>query len=242
MASSPGRYTGKDLVQQLMKSMAMTVPTTVAGSTDKRTTQFWQLATDAGQQLAMEYAWQQLTTTMSILGNGTDTIFPLPLELGIVNDASWNRTTRQPLIGSLTEQEWEMVVARSATGATFNMLFRVASQAVEFLVAPPSGEEIYLPLRGRGWVDPAATPGSLADVLVEDDDIVLLEPLLFKAKLKLLWYEAKQFDTSKIQKQYETLLAIAKANDVPGRILTLAQPSRYPLIGAINVPDTGFGS
>jgi hypothetical protein len=246
MAVSQRRSTGKELVQQLMRSMSMTVPTTVSGSTDKRSTQFWQLATDAGQQLAMmDYKWQVLGANYNLVGDGATSDWPLPLDFdGWPADATWNTTTRLPAIGALTEQEWRMMVARLVSGGTFTNMFRIENDTIYFLEPIPAGQTVAIPYISRGWVEAATTPtpGALKDNLEEDDDIVRYDPQLFKAKLKLLWYEAKQFDTSKVKKQYEDALAAAKANDVPGRTLTLAMPSAYPLLGALNVPNTGFGS
>lgn len=244
MATSQRRSTGLELVGQLMRSMGMVVPTTVAGATDKKVSQFWQLATDAGQQLAMDsYKWQRLATEFHITTVIGQAEYDLPDDFdGFVTDSSWNRTTRLPVIGSLEEFEWQMLKARLLAGTTFTALFRVEDDQVVFYNTPTAVEEIYLPYTSRGWVQDAVDPLIFKDNLEVDEDIVLFDPQLFKAKLKLLWYEAKQFNTANVQKAFNTIAAAAQGNDVPGRTLSLARGSDYPYLGVLNLPDTGYGS
>lgn len=243
MATSQLRSTAKDLVQALMKAMGMTVPTTLAGATDKRSIQFWQLATDAGQQLAQdEYKWAILTkehTITTVIGVST---YDIPTDFGgYVSDSEWNRTTRLPVIGALEEFEWQMLKARLTSGTTFTALFRLTGNQVEFYNTPTSVQTIVLPYTGRGWslnMDLV----TYQDNLINDNDLVLFDPQMFKCKLKLLWYMAKQFNTTKVEAEFNRARNAAKANDSPGRTLSLAKGSDYPYLGIINLPDTGYGS
>ena len=226
-----------------MKSMSMTVPTTLAGATDKRSIQFWQLATDVGQQLAADsYQWQFLNKEYTITTiPGTDT-YPLPSDFnGFFADSSWNRTTRLPVIGSLEPFEWQMLKARLLAGTTFTALFRMQNDQLVFYANPTAVATIVLPYQSRGWVIDASSPTTFKDNLEVDNDIVQYDPQLFMAALKLAWYEAKQFDTSKVQRQYDKIYAQVKSTDHVGRTLSLAKGSDYPYLGVINLPDTGYG-
>lgn len=244
MATSQLRSTGLELVTQLMKSMGMTTPTTVAGSTDKRSIQFWQLATDAGQKLLKEHPWQFMSrehTINTVIGVST---YALPADFdGYIADASWNRTTRLPAIGALEEFEWQMLKARNLAGTTFTMLYRITNDQIEFYDTPNSVQTIVLPYQSRGWVQvmPATVPPTYADNLQNDADIVYYDPQLFKVMLKKCWYESKQFDTRKLELEYKKALAGAKSKDQTGRTLSLARGSDYPYLGVLNIPDTGYG-
>lgn|SRR5574343_164965 len=244
MATSQRRSTGADLVIELMKSMSMTPPSDVAGSTDKRTVQFWQLATDAGQQLAsIPHKWQVLTREMTIVTSPPNTLYPLPEDFdGFVPDSEWNRTTRLPVIGALEQYEWQMLKARLLAGTTFTALFRVTDDNVEFYQPPTTAQTIVLPYTSRGWVADEDDNTIRKDNLEKNGDIVLYDPQLFKAKLKFLWFKSKQFNTDQTEKDYENALASARANDSPGRTLSLGRGSDYPYLGIINIPDTGYGS
>lgn len=244
MATSQRLSTGADLVIQLMKSMAMTAPTDIAGSTDKRTVQFWQLATDVGQRLTkIPYKWQILTSEFTITTVvGVDT-YDLPTDFdGFVQDSSWNRTTRLPVLGSLQQFEWQMLKARLLAGTTFTALFRVADDKVQFYQPPTSVQTIVLPYTSRGWVRDGVDPLIRKDNLETNDDIVLFDPQLFKAALKLAWYESKQFDTTKVERQYQQALSAAQGTDSPSRTLSIGRAADYPYLGVMNIPDTGYGN
>jgi hypothetical protein len=244
MATSQLNSTGASLVQALMRAMAMTAPTTVAGSTDKRTTQFWQLATDAGQQLSMEgHNWQFLSREFTITTVPGTAEYDLPSDFdGFIADSQWNRTTRLPVIGSLEEYEWQMLKARLLAGTAFTTLFRVQNDQVVFYDTPTSVQTIVMPYTGRGWVRDAVDPLVYKDNLEVDGDIVLYDPQLFKVALKRAWYESKQFDTSKLMVEYNKVLASVMGTDTTARTLSLSGGSDYPYLGVLNLPDTGYGS
>lgn len=243
MATSQRRSTGYQLVTQLMKSMGMSPPTTVAGSTDKQAVQFWQLATDVGQKLAQgPYKWQRLTkefTITTIIGTAS---YALPSDFdGFIPDSEWNRTTRLPVIGGLEEFEWQMLKARLTAGTTFTNLFRLDSDNVVFYDTPTAIQTIVMPYTSRGWVENSAALGTFQDNLILDADIVQYDPQLFKAALKLAFYTEKQFDTTKVRQAYKEALSAAMSNDSPGRTLSLSRGSDYPYLGVLNLPDTGYG-
>jgi len=227
-----------------MKGMSMTVPTTIAGDTDKRTQQWWQLATEVGQKLAMgQHKWQILSRDHTIVTTIGVDIYVLPTDFdGYVADSSWNRSKRLPVIGSIAEFEWQMLKARLLSGTSFTALFKVQNDKVVFYNVPTAVETIVLPYTSRGWVRDATDANLYKDNLEVDNDIVLYDPQLFKTALKLAWYEAKQFDTTKLLREYARVEAAAKANDVPGRTLSIAKGSDYPYLGVLNLPDTGYGS
>lgn len=243
MTTSQRRSTGKDLVQQLMKSMSMTVPTTVAGATDKRSVQFWQLATDAGQMLAAdEHKWQVLKIDYTLATQVGVSAYNLPTDFnGFESDSTWNRTTRMPVLGSLREFEWQMLKARNLAGTTFTMMYRIVGDQVVFYDTPTSIQTIALPYTGRGWVQDAVTSTTRKDNLEVDGDIVLFDPQLFKAALKLCWYREKGFNTTNPQAVFDKLLRAARGADVTGRTLSLAGGGDYPYLGILNVPDSGLG-
>lgn len=245
MADFQLRSTGGELVTQLMKSMGMTPPSDIAGSTDKNCIQLWELATEVGQQLAFgegNFEWQELSREFIITTVIGQSAYNLPADFnGFVTDSEWNRTTRLPVIGSLQQFEWQMLKARLLTGTTFTALFRVQGGQVVFYDTPSSVQTIVLPYQSRGWV--LNNDGvTYQDNLINNNDMVLFDPLLFKLGLKLRWFEAKGFDTTKIQAQYDRVLRGVKATDSPGRTLSLAKGADYPYLGVINIPDTGYGS
>lgn len=243
MADFTRRITGSEAVISVMKSIGLQPPVLVVGSTNKTANQMWELATDVGQQLCDIHDWQWLSQDHLITTVPGQALYPLPTGFdGYVTDAQWNRTTRLPIIGSLTEQEWQMLKARELAGTTFTMLFRVVNDMVELFDTPSTVQTLALPYRSRAWVLGAGDVPK--DNLTENDDEVMFDPQLFKLALKVAWYTAKEFDTTAMQGAMLRLIAAAKAKDAPSRTLSLGYGGSLmePLLGYVNIPDGGYGA
>lgn len=229
------------LVSSTLASLGLAAPTTIVGSSDRTAEQMVSLANDLGQFLLNEGDWQMLDEDLTITTVIGDATYPLPADFnGFVQDAQWNRTTRLPAIGSLTEQEWQMLKARQLAGTTFTMLFRVVDDEVEFYDTPSTVQTIVLPYKSRGWVRSAANVRK--DSATANDDVILYDPLMFRLGLRLFWMESKQFDTTTAKAAFKSALDAAKSKDKPARTLTLNSNASYPYLGVINIPDTNYGS
>jgi hypothetical protein len=186
--------------------------------------------------------WQFLQREFTITTVIGEPAYDLPADFaGFDTDASWNRTTRLPVLGSLTEQEWQMLKARLLTGTTFTALFIIEGDQVVFYDEPSAVETIVMPYTGRGWLTDA-TGVDYKDRVSADTDLVLFDTAMFKSGLKHYWREAKGFDTTSSRKNFNSRKAAARAIDKPGRSLSLVGTAGFPYLSGINVPDTGYGA
>lgn len=230
------------VISDTMSQLGLRTPTTVVGNTDKTVAQFLSLANNFGQELvADEFKWQVLDreyTVTTVIGQAN---YALPEDYdGFVSDASWNRSTRLPVLGSLTKQEWQMLKARLLTGTTFTALFRITEDEILFYDTPTETQTIVFPYTSRGWVRNAADT-QRQDTILADTDVILFDPYFFKTGLKKKWREEKEFDTTKIDYVYNRARAAAMANDRPGRTLSLVGSPGFPYLNGLNIPDTGYG-
>ncbi len=235
------RITAAQAVQNVMTALALDVPENVFDSQDASAVLLRFLLTRAGQKLITENNWEFLQREQTITTVPGQRTYPMPEDFdSYVMDSQWNRTTRLPAIGSLTEPEWQMLMARQLAGTTFTMLFRIIGDVVEFYNTPSTVQTIVFPYIGRGWV--AKEDNSRADWVSENSDVVLYDRQLTEAALRLEWDIEKRFDTSSAVQAYNNALRAAKMKDKPGRTLTLDQTAAYPYLGVINMPDTNYGS
>lgn len=241
MADFSRRITGAEAVTSVMKSQGLTPPPSVVGSADETANQMWELATDVGQQLCDVHDWQWLQADHTITTVPGQTLYDLPTAFdGYTPDAQWNYTSRLPMLGALSEVEWQMIKARQLAGTTFTLLFRLANDKLELYDPPSTAQTLVLPYRSRGWV--VSATGTAKDNLSENDDVVMFDPQLFKMALKLAWFTAKEFDTTKLEMAVNRLISAAKAKDSPARTLSLGPGTGYPYLGALNIPDGGYGA
>lgn len=234
------QITGQDAVSSVLKAMGLSAPASVTASTDPNVVQMWELATDVGQQLCDQHDWQQLSAEFTIVTAPGQTIYPLPADCDrIISDSSWNRTTQLPAIGSLVETEWQALKARNLAGATFASLFKIDGGALVLANAVTSPQTLVIPYQSRAWVRSAQNVPR--DNLEENDDVILLDPQMFKLALRIAWMISKEFDVSMYVGALNRLISSAKAKDSPGRTISLSGAhSQY--LGVINIPDTGYGN
>lgn len=241
MPSFTRQITAAEAVQSVMTTIGLVAPSTIAGGNDRTALQMFALASDVGQKLVPKAEWQFLVADMTLVTTIGVRTYPVPADFDeFIPDSQWNRTTRLPAIGSLSQDEWQMLKARQLTGTTFTMLFRYVDDVIELYDTPTSVQTLVLPYQSRGWCKSAANVPQ--DNLRLDSDIILFDPQLFKAALKLAWYQSKEFDTSSVQQDYDMCLMAAKAKSNVGRTLSLSQTAEYPYLGMINISDTGYGS
>jgi hypothetical protein len=241
MADFSRRITGAAAVTSVMKSLGLTPPPSVVGSADETANQMWELATDVGQQLCSVHDWQWLSRDHTITTSPGTTLYDLPEAFdGYIEDAQWNYTSRLPMLGALSTVEWQMVKARQLAGTTFALMFQVTNDKLELYESPSTAQTLVLPYRSRGWV--VSATGTLKDNLSQNDDEVMFDPQLFKTALKLAWFSAKEFDTTKLEMAVARLISSAKSKDTPGRTLNIGCGSAYPYLGYLNIPDGGYGA
>lgn len=242
MADFNRQITGSQAVTDVMKTMGLPAPASVADSQDPVAMQMWALANDVGQELVDAMNWQFLSRDFILNTIIGQTEYDLPADLqSFESDSQWNYTTRLPAVGSLRQYEWQALNARNLAGTTFQMLFRIERDKIVLYETPSTVQEIHFPYTGRGWVFRPATD-AYRDTLELNDDICLFDPVLFKRRLKLAWLAEKKFDTTRAQAEFDAALAAAKGTDSTARTLSLGQRGGYPYLGVLNIPDTGYGS
>ena len=228
------------LISDVMRSMGLTPPATVFGSSNAIANQLVELSDEVGIFLlgVNPAGWKFFEREQLITGDGVDTVFPVPEDWeAYIGNAMWDRSSSNPSVGPLAEFEWQSIKARTAAGSSFNTLFRMEDENIVFYQAPPTGHTLYFAYRGRGWLKNGT---SYYDAIHAADDTILHEPYLFKCALRERWREEKGFDTAAAQRRTAQALALAKAKDRPGRNISLV-PVGVHLLGDINIPSTGFG-
>lgn len=219
MASFNRHLTANAACKAAMEVLGLNPPTSFAGTSDKTAAQFWTLANEVGQQLLDLGDWEVLSTTFTITTDGVTQKYNLPADFnGFANDASWNETSRYPMMASLGDFEWQRLKVWMGV-STIHLFYRIQNEQVEFLQLPASGQTLTIPYNTRGWVRQAN--GTIKDTLEQDDDLILYDPTLFKVALRRAWMEVKQFDTTRVEREFQRALIFAKGKDTPARTISL---------------------
>jgi hypothetical protein len=244
MADFTRKMTALAVIQQATGEMGLPIPATANGSTDLMTMQLWSLLIQAGQELLDDpYKWQCLVAEQTLTTIPGTVQYDLPLDwAGYYDNSSWNNSSVNPVVGSLTSQMWRLLKARNLGSNTFILQYMLRGDKLELYSSPSVAQTLKIDYMSRGWVQDASSSTTFRDYPASDSDLIRYNPRLIISKLKLLWRIAKGFDTTGAQNEYEAAYARAKGTDTPGLTINLAPVAGFPYIGYYNIPDTGYGS
>ena len=200
----------------------------------------------AGEELAHLHPWEfavrehQITTSDSDSGD-----YPLPADfLYMLNQTGWERSENVPLFGPLSAQDWTYLLGRDLVSYTIYATFRLKqNQFSIFPQPPPNGLDINFEYQSSAWVDTNGDGEADSGELEDGDDVVLYDKTLITRYLKLKWLEAKGFDTTKPQADFNQIFDSIAGRDKAAEILSAGRNSRlFPYLDArYNAPDTGYG-
>jgi hypothetical protein len=233
------------IIAQVCGRLALTVPTTVVGSTDSQVTQLYTLANKAGLDLAQAFNWQALVEEQTFVTTATTVqanAIPSDFDRFIPN-SFFNRTTMRPIIGPVTPQQWQWLIAQPAYSTVY-LMYR--ERGGQFLMGPPStpppaGDTIAFEYISENWAKSAAiTPVPQSSFLADTDTSYLDENLIADA---VVWMFLRAKGLS-----YAEEMTTYRAEPRPGhgagrRVHHAGSLSPRPVdINRVNLPDGNFPS
>jgi hypothetical protein len=230
------------IVQDVTGRLALTQPAAVYGSTDGQVLQLLALTNKAGLDLAQSYRWQALVeehTFVTVNATIQPAVIPADFDRFIPN-SFYNRTTRRPLAGPITSQEWQALAANPALN-TIYLMFR--ERGGQFLIGPPSipppaGQTIAYEYVSAYWAK-SATAVPQAKFLADTDAAYLDETLITDAVV-WMFLRAKGLSYAEEMNTYERNLEQQQARDGGSTSLTLTPQTIDPY--RANIPDGSFGT
>lgn len=243
-----------DLINRVAVSVGLNSTSDPFASPDPAFVQLRMLATEAGQDLVQENAWQQLERTKSfITAPGDSGLYDLPQDFGyMIDQTGWQQGVpgaAYPLLGPASTQWWSFLEATKLYTVSIYAWFRIADGKLQLWPQPPAPDiPIAYKYISRDWVLDGTSPPNAPvykDSVSSSSDIPLYEPILFLKKLKLMFLTAKGFDTTKAQDEFDTALEAwtGKDKSAPKLSVVGAAQTLNPLINPWrNIPETGFGS
>ena len=232
-------YTLLELVQQVTGELGVNRPSFVVGNNDPQIVQFLALVNRLGRDIAKQYEWQRLNKEFSVTTvQGTPT-YALPSDwLYQINQTEWDRTSRWPLIGPATTQEWQIYKSAIISEGP-NLRFRIANGFLE--VDPPTGGlDLSFFYVSRNWIDGADGLGY--DKFQADGDRSVFDDSLMVTGLKAQWKASKGLDGTFDAAEFRTMLDTIKAQDKGAQKLSLGGFPRNILLTQWNISDGNWPS
>jgi hypothetical protein len=245
MSNINRRITALQAIQRAAGVMGLVQPSTAVGNSDALVTQWLAILNELGQDLLEEPGgWQFMKKTYSLVTAYPTLVYSFPSDFdSFVTMTGWNQTARIPLIGPLSEQEWQLLKARQLGGTTLRLQYRIAGDQLEFYYLPTAAQTLAISYKSRGWVQDATTSTTFKDLITADGDVLEYDPRMLITGLIYKWREAKGFDTTSSGANYLAAKNAAKNADVPGNDVRLdSGNSAFPYLGYLNMADTNFGT
>lgn len=232
------------VVQQAMVEMGLTKPAEAVTSQDVTVQQMLAMLDRAGNDMVLGYPWEHLTKEY-VFNTASATPAPdgktfqvsLPTDWSyFLDQTQWDRTNHWPLLGPKTAQEWQWLKGGLLSSGP-RIRYRVVGGKLELFPTDSTDSEIAMEYVSDGWAQDASTANTFYSSPHRDDDLVLFDPWVISAYLKLKFWEAKGLDTTAYAKDFVGVweARIGKSKGAP--VLTLAPRARTMLIGVNNIPD-----
>lgn len=196
----------------------------------------------AGEELTLAHLWEWQVATHAILTGALDTgNYPLPDDfLQMIDQTGWERSENVPLFGPLSAQDWTYLLGRDLVSSTIYASFRLKGGEFSiFPQPPPQGLDVNFEYQSRNWVD----DGTLKDIIEAGSDVVLFDKTLASRYLKVKWLEAKGFDTTKAQDDFNAVFGAITSKDKGAEIISAGRNARaFPYLDSrYNTKDSGYG-
>lgn len=236
------------IVNRVAVQVGLTPVTDVFAANDSAFNQLTSLLTTGLQTLMEDYVWQSLVrsfqyTTVADEAGELD----LPDDFGyMIPQTGWERSNNVPLVGPLSAQDWTYLLGRDLVGSTIYASFRFDQNKLRIFPndPTPAGLSINFEYISRNLIQEAATdPVTYTDEAKVEADIVLFPSNLVVLQLKMLFLEAKGFDSQKATDSFNKAINSWMGKDNSAGVLnTSRRRSLYPYLDVYrNLPDTGYG-
>lgn len=249
----PQYQTIGDLINRVAVGVGLTKASDPFASSDPSFVQLCTLANEVGDDLLLLCPWQVLEREKAFTTAPGDTgVYALPADFSyMIDQTGWQKAApgvaNYPLLGPATPQWWSYLKATELYNVTLYAWFRIAENKLHLWPQPPPPNvPILYRYISRNWVlDSTSVPSVpvYKDSVDTGADTPLYEPILFLKKLKLAFLQAKGFDTTKAEDEYQQVLALWMGKDKGAPVLSLNE--RYQgnrFLNGLNVPETSYGS
>lgn len=200
----------------------------------------------AGEELLIQYPWEQLQNSHQITTHDTDSgNYLLPTDFAyMIDQTGWERSQNIPLYGPLSPQDWTYLLGRDLVNSTLYASFRLKQGTFSlFPQPPPNGLDVNFEYVGFNWVQDGDDDTIFKIKAEKNNDLPLYNRLLVSRYLKVKYHEAKEMDSTRSQQDFNQMFAQISGQNMGAEILN-AGGRRYgpPYLNTLrNTPDSGFG-
>lgn len=200
------------IVTKMCLRQGLTVPSVVTTSTDTQVRQLWEFANEILDDLVARMNWTGTTQEASFMGTGVylqgsmSTIAPNGFQW-IKKDTFWCRTTRLPILGPMSPEEWQEALAVPFAGPWYR--YRLEQGNMMMYPAAPVTNQYFFEYASN-WPAKSAG-GALQQYFNADTDTCMFPDALVLLGIRWKWRAEKGLPYLEHMRAYE-----AAVNDING--------------------------
>lgn len=225
------------LMQDTVNSIGLPSPTVVMTSADQNIVTLLALANTSGRALMKRYEWQELMTfSGTIMTAGSIDIGSITTIFGssfdrVVNQTFWDTSSRLPIDGPPTIQQWQQYQASNVVGPPYQFIV-IGGRLKVGPTAIASGHVLTAYMISRNWCQSSGGTGQFS--FAADTDTTVIPEELFKLDLIWRWKQKNGLSYAEDLQTAETSIETYIGQNTPARILFLGGRNiLYPA----NIPE-----
>ena len=165
------------IAQNVAVNVGLEKPTTAEGS-DATVQKLVRFINDAGDELARRVDWSNLTKTLAITGDGTNSAFDLASDHARLSPGLSVTVDGNPLRGGISADEWFSLTPTEGTPR----YFRILGRTISFYPYPADGKTGSVSYQSDRWAQ--NSDGQAIGGMMSNDDVALIpEDLIAKGAI-----------------------------------------------------------
>lgn len=237
----PNTATADKIINAACQELGLPPVSLAASANDAIGYQALGLLNALGDELTRVQDWQFLEKVMTFTGDGIADSFPMPADFGRqVNQTQWSTSQKRPMMGPDSPQVWSWSQYGIVSVGVF-FRYRILDNEYTVFPIPGAGEEFALYYISKNWVQDGANPLVYKDQVIGPNDIPVFDRRVMVAGLKVKLWAQKGFDTTVLQREFDSMLLAEKGQNQGAPLINLSGGSERLLINWQNISDTGFG-
>ena len=232
----------KQLVNSVVPEIGFSELDTIVGSQNQLAKQALAVANRVGRSLA-KHNWRILIKRNTLTTASSADSYSLPSDFDrFIHNTNWNETTAFHIFGPISDEAWQEDLS-GMVEATVDDRFQIRADGntARLFVrpVPTSSENLTFFYACNTWCRSAG--GQRQAKFLADDDVLLLDDLVFELGLKFRLLEAQKRDYSFAMTEFLMELGKRKAEDGGMKNLRISGPVEHWSPSA-NVGETNFGA
>jgi predicted secreted protein len=213
-------YNGVDMsvltvIQYVCERTNVPKPATVLGNTDTQIVQMLRLLEEEGNDLSRRGDWEGITfeathTSLAAESQGALTSIATNGFRYIKQGTLWDRTNKLPILGPLSDQDWQQMKAITTTGPRYR--YRIRGGNLLINPTPTAGYSWAFEYISKNWMLGIDGTTYKQYATLDSDTILLPEDLVLMG-LRWRWKKEKGLEYAEDQRTYEFQVKDALGRD-----------------------------